>query len=152
MSIQSDLEQSMNEESSASISYRRRAENAGRSGDFVTQRLWEHIAEEEDGHYNEFKDRLTAMQERYEVPSELIGGVGYVGQRVRHGMYERPSPRLFPQTDADWWNLAEDIKEKDRPSWDAVNGALLTMRDGSGSAVDDAKRWLVEKAGELNIS
>lgn len=59
--IEKDLRSSMLEEDNAVTSYRERAEFARRYGDDISARLWEHIAEEESGHYNEFKDRLGAL-------------------------------------------------------------------------------------------
>lgn len=83
-------------------------------------------------------------------PSEFIGGVGYVGQRVRYGMYETPSSRPFPQTYGDWVNLAEDIKAKDPSVAFMVNAALEDISNETEYA-DPQKRWLVNKAGELGI-
>lgn len=59
--IAADLKTSMLEEQTATNAYKKRASAAGRVGDFITKRLWEHIAEEEQGHYNEFKDRLNSL-------------------------------------------------------------------------------------------
>lgn len=60
-SVANALESSMKEELLAADWYKRRAENARVRGDNVTAQLWDHIAEEEIGHYNEFKDRLNNL-------------------------------------------------------------------------------------------
>jgi len=59
--IATDLKTSMLEEQTAATLYKQRAENARNNGDEVTAKLWEHIADEEIGHYNEFKDRLDSL-------------------------------------------------------------------------------------------
>jgi len=66
MAIKDDLMLSMREEASAVTDYKRRAASARSEGDEVSAKLWEHIAEEEDGHYNEFKDRLSSIG--YPIP------------------------------------------------------------------------------------
>ncbi len=53
-SVAADLKQSMTEEQSAASAYRERARRA----DKKTALLYEHIAGEENTHYNEFKERL----------------------------------------------------------------------------------------------
>ena len=59
--IASNLRSSMLEERTASNSYNDRAEYARANGDEVSAKLWEHIAEEEIGHYNEFNNRLNSL-------------------------------------------------------------------------------------------
>jgi hypothetical protein len=62
-SVSEGLRSSMQEELTAADWYRRRAGYAKtRGGDQVTARLWGHVAEEEDIHYSEFKDRLIALE------------------------------------------------------------------------------------------
>lgn len=57
-SISEALQQSMAEEDLASKWYRQRATFARSQGDEVTAKLWEDIAEEEEGHQVRFKNRL----------------------------------------------------------------------------------------------
>lgn len=62
--------------------------------------------------------------------------------------------RQFPQAYTDWITLAEDIKEKLGDDVDArmeVNMQLghISIEDEDS---DNAKRWLVSKAGELGVS
>jgi len=61
LTINDDLRTSMVEENEAVSSYHKRAEYAREMGDEISAGLWEHIAEEEIGHYNEFKDRLGSL-------------------------------------------------------------------------------------------
>lgn len=61
--------------------------------------------------------------------------------------------RPFPETYGDWVSLAEDIKQKmPEESWYIVNELLQTISKEEGPVVDEAKRWLMNKAGELGIS
>lgn len=60
--------------------------------------------------------------------------------------------RPFPETYGDWVSLGMDIKEKDPDigTIAQVNNALISIADDRPDA-EEAKQWLVEKAGELNI-
>lgn len=53
------IRQSMGEELAASSAYHIRAIQAIQSGDDKTAKLFNHIADEEDGHFREFKARLA---------------------------------------------------------------------------------------------
>jgi len=67
--------------------------------------------------------------------------------------YITPS-RPFPKTHSDWVSLAADIKEKDPDDLvmvASVNYSLNQILDEEEGA-EEAKRWLVEKARELNIT
>ena len=66
------------------------------------------------------------------------------------GIPDRP----VPQTYMDWVDLAEDIKQKMPPeSWYIINNLLLVIsQEEEGPVAEEAKRWLVTKAGELGIS
>lgn len=68
--VQQGLHESMGEELTASSWYRRRAINARlRQGDEETARLYEHVAEEEDQHYQEFNARLNQLTKSCEILS-----------------------------------------------------------------------------------
>ena len=73
--VKENLQKSMDEESEASALYKNRALNARINGDEVSAKLWEHIADEEDGHYNEFKDRLVTISEDRAVAQKLTKGL-----------------------------------------------------------------------------
>lgn len=77
------------------------------------------------------------------------------------GLIESPSAppvsqytgeRPFPQTYNDWVGLAYDIKEKDKKidTWTKVHECLNSIAFDEPD-IDDAKRWLVNKANELGI-
>jgi rubrerythrin len=55
------LMDSMTEESTAAVWYRRRAMDARQKSDPTTAELYEHIAQEEDQHHQEFKERLGTI-------------------------------------------------------------------------------------------
>ncbi len=83
------------------------------------------------------------------MPTSLLGGAGmpmYIpGTGGKH-----PVPTTYGM----WIDLSEDIKDKyplDSPERAEVNfqlGILLELEEGRP---DDAKRWLVNKAGEVGI-
>jgi rubrerythrin len=54
----------MHEEITAVKHYHQRAKEAHRIGDKTSAKLWEHIAGEEEKHYNEFQSRLAELQRR----------------------------------------------------------------------------------------
>lgn len=71
------------------------------------------------------------------------------GEKLGSGELHKP----FPITYGDWVNLAEDIKASrpdDAQLWSTVNDRLNAILYETGN-IDTAKRWLVEKAGELGI-
>ncbi len=60
--------------------------------------------------------------------------------------------RKFPKTYDGWVELALDIKEKMPPgAWSIVNNLLQVIEEG-GPEAEEAKRWLIAKAGELGIT
>ena len=63
-SIKEGLSQSREEEKIASDWYRRRSKQAKSLGDTETADLYEHIAQEEDVHYDEFNNRLNNVGRR----------------------------------------------------------------------------------------
>ena len=56
--IAKSLRESIAEEAAAARAYRERARYAEESGDASTAKLYRHIAEEEDKHEKEYRDRL----------------------------------------------------------------------------------------------
>lgn len=77
MNIRDYLTQSMVEERMAADLYRERAYIATEVGDKVSAKLWEHIADEEEVHLNEFQDRLISIESvsdaQQKVPSTFHG-------------------------------------------------------------------------------
>lgn len=75
---------------------------------------------------------------------------GAVVSEVR--FYPPAIGRPFPKTYGDWVNLAENIKTA-TPDLDTQYTANLHLQEiaTEGPNQDAAKRWLVEKAGELRI-
>lgn len=59
--IEQGLGESMIEERTAASWYRRRGSLARVSGDSITADLYEHIAQEEDQHYDEFSQRIDDL-------------------------------------------------------------------------------------------
>lgn len=172
------LQSSMQEEASAANWYRRRAAYAREHGDYESASLWEHIASEEAGHYREFKQRMMALPEyrAYEHRMEYLLGHIHPSQyhpeqfeehhvrwqdRLEQQLEEEAGKRPFPQTYMDWVKLAEDIKQRypNDPVMLATvnfNLGILAKEDQQIPAVepgdvDDAKRWLTKRAGELGI-
>ena len=155
-----ELGKSIGEEALATAVYLKRAAVARAHRDTESAKLWEHIADEESGHYREFKERRLQLEEQervartsmYEKPGEVRTGRSYTIE----------GKRLFPRTYGDWVNLAEDIKQKlpdDPVARATVNYNLRVIASEEQAVplveqgeVDDAKRWLVNKGGELGIS
>lgn len=146
--VNDGLRKSMDEERYAVQVYKERADVARDDGDNVTAQLWEHIAEEERGHYNEFKDRLYAIEPMRKYKN--IGG----GVESVYMLKEESTSRLFPKTYGDWVNLAEDIKAKclDDPVGRSNVNYQLQQIAGETKDVAEAKRWLLQKAAELGIN
>ena len=59
--IEEGLQDSMVEESTAANWYRRRGMDARLKGDEATADLYEHVANEEGHHYQEFKERVSIL-------------------------------------------------------------------------------------------
>lgn len=99
---------------------------------------------------------------------EAIRAYGALGSRLG---YTSPELVLVPRPDgytevrfklgegmievpidiADWADLADEIKKRDSESVYIVNDKMNSIYYNIGD-VDAAKRWLTEKAGELNIT
>lgn len=90
--------------------------------------------------YEEVVDLFDVLPKRFDVFKRQ-------GESMQTGQ-ERP----LPETYSDWVNLAMDIKEKslDVGIMARVNTALTAISEDQPSA-EEAKRWLVSKAGELGI-
>lgn len=196
MSVQDDLQKSVLDESVASHNYRMRAIAARSAGDEVSARLWEHVADEEDVHYNEFMNRLAVVRvegqrlvyrrgsetmymspltEDYELMRLEEEGWVLVGE----GRRRRPSPlsrtdipkslqmepmyeatffpeeshRPFPKTTTEWEDLGYDIEAKlpDIGGRYSIRDAVAIATGKKEGNADEAKRWLVRKAGELGV-
>ena len=63
-----------------------------------------------------------------------------------------PEDRPFPQTYGDWVDLSSSIKEKTPVGAHATVNNLLQIIHEGGPEAEEAKRWLVKKAGELSIT
>ncbi len=75
-----------------------------------------------------------------------------MGEMHKRMMGSGVSSRPFPETYGDWVSLAEDIKAKmPQEKWGIVNSTLQLISEEHPNS-GEAKRWLVEKAGELGIS
>jgi len=106
------------------------------------------------------RDRLMELAKEAGCTSEGRTWPEELSWRVKSGFGELHRP--FPETYGDWVNLAEDIKTRyadDPVDRAAVNYNLKVIAEEDGvtpmveqSEVDDAKRWLIQKAGELGIS
>jgi rubrerythrin len=67
--------------------------------------------------------------------------------KPEEGQLQRP----FPKNYGDWADLGVDIKEKAPELSDGVNSCLVSISEERAN-IDEAKRWLVLKAGELGIT
>jgi rubrerythrin len=72
--IEHDLHHSASEEHLAAAIYRERAKLASALGDPETAALYEHIAEEEDGHEREFNQRFFSIRvAAREISQKVVG-------------------------------------------------------------------------------
>jgi len=123
--IEQGLQDSMIEERTAADWYRKRAEHATVQGerDQRTSALYEHIATEEDRHYDEFKARLQEL-----------------GKAVD---FRNLAERLISKaaSDSDFATMNQIANEK---------AALAAEREYPDRA-KEAKNWLLKKASEMGI-
>ncbi len=166
--IEDALRKSMDEERLAARVYRERATAAFEDGDVITGNLWLHIAEEEEGHYHEFSDRLAIAKRAHQQGMHGMSSTRGIKGIPHHKPIEYTTPAdishfqeimPFPKTYGDWVDLAEKIKVAtgNEPSYNATINFQLQTISGEGStetpqAVAHAKRWLVDQAGVLGIS
>jgi len=124
------LERQVTDEDDATASYRAFAGIADELGHHSIGATLRGIAEDEHKH------------------SQLLG------QIVRRLSWAPESAKLqrpYPQTYGQWADLGADIKETDPNLSDEVNDALCKIA-AEEPGMDDAQRFLVNKAGELGIT
>lgn len=98
-------------------------------------------------------ERQYARDRLMELASEAESDVIKLSGRMIEVPLEKrkPTERPFPQTYGDWVNVAEDVKSKmPRDAWHIVNELLQAISEG-GPVAEEAKRWLMQKAGELGV-
>lgn len=148
-SYQKLLEEALEDESKAGDIYRYMADVSPNTESAITLRA---LAADEDSHHNMITHLLTIASVSYDVITQAERKMGIL-----------PSgKRRFPQTYGEWVDIAEELKTKysdDFVGVATVNFNLsIIAQEGevtpvvSESDVDDAKRWLIQKAGELGIS
>lgn len=111
------------------------------------------IAADKDRHYSIVSYLLNVASLSPEEKSEYV-------ERMERALGDgHPSGvsthRPYPQTDTDWENLGYDIEAKlpdiGEPRYSVRDAVAIATGKREGDA-DMAKRWLVQKAGELGIS
>lgn len=120
------------DEDKAVTKYREMAWSAERLGLASEGEIFRRISEQEATHGGELRAILSRMH--WPIKAE-----------------EHALSRLFPKTYGDWAELGADIKETDPNTSEEVNNALIDIA-GDLPGCEDAKRWLVQKAGELGIT
>ena len=111
-SVVHGLTQSMNEELTASMWYRRRAEHAESRNDQDTAKLYEHIADEEGTHYWEFNKRLSNLSQsapRVYMVDDIKVIVRYERPGVHEVTLEAPGGRSI--TDEEGRRIDNLLKE-----------------------------------------
>lgn len=140
MNLMDKLRAAITEEYGDAQKYNEWADEADRAGLTETANALRQIAADETRHRYKLKELSVLSPETEEI--QLSG-------RMIEVKLERP----FPQTYGDWVNLAENIKERypDDPVMRAsVNYQLQHIAEETELA-EEAKRWLMQKAGELGI-
>lgn len=144
-SYQRLLEEALTDESTAGDLYRYMADV---SPDASAAKWLRKIAGQEDYHHLVISHLLAELS-----------GVGEMGEQYEQRMeyllgHRLEPPRPFPRTDTEWEDLGFDIEAR-LPDYPDVR---YSVRDAVAIATgkregdpDEAKRWLVRKAGELGV-
>lgn len=127
-----DLRKQIEDEKTASDEYQNLAMTADKLGHKSAAKSLREIAEDEKRH----SVRLRIMAETITT----LSSIEFAG-------LQRP----FPQTYDDWADLGIDIGAKDPNIADEVQDMLTRIYVG-GPLADDAKKWLVEMAGEVGVT
>lgn len=146
MSLMDEIKDQITDEEKAHEMYLSMANEADNAGMHQTARNLRSIAADEDRHH-------TILQQMFMHPELGPEGRTWLEElawREKSGFGELHRP--FPETYSDWVNLAADIKERDPSLTPMVNGYMGIIAEITPGDVDDAKRWLVNKAGELGIT
>jgi rubrerythrin len=140
---------SIPEEEKAYQAYKRMFDEAKDLREYKVADIIEEIYKDEEDHKQKLEKILRDLQA---VPgSEGRAWPEELAWREKSGFGELHRP--FPETYGDWVNLAQDIKANSvEAGWDIVNFYLNIVLGNDEGDVDDAKRWLVNKAGELGIT
>lgn len=148
-SYQRLLEEALTDESKAGDMYRYMA---GVSPDAGTAERLRGIAADEDRHHLILSQLLTELSGQGETGQAYIERIEYALGRMRPSQIVQH--RAFPQTDREWEDLGYDIEAK----LPGIGTEIYSVRDAVAIATgkregdaDEAKRWLVRKAGELGI-
>ena len=154
MTSMDDMHRMMHGEQESHDEYMRRAMAARDEGNWEMGSMFEMMARDESQHMMNMGNMVERMGGEKaplypSMPTSLLGGAGMPTHIPGTG-----GKRQVPTTYGEWTELAEDIKDRyplDSPERAEVNfqlGILLELEEGRP---DDAKRWLVGKAGELGI-
>lgn len=127
ITIVGGLGDSMVEESTAANWYRRRAVDAKAQGDILTADIYEHIAKEEDQHYQEFKERLNGL--RHEVtpaiPEVTEREARYAFLQLNEAEYnEAVESGRYPEPGR-YQKLTEYYTQPHDPGWKGVSLAEM---------------------------
>jgi len=168
MSLVGDIGVEVKDEIKANQSYRSLASRLRMAGYHNEGAIVDSIADDEERHANLLMTIANFIQSRepstgielskYPQRSEptLTDEIREAYERAKGTGKVTVSPfsehRPFPKTYGDWVDLAESIKDKaDIPVYTETSyklGIILGNIDGDA---EDAKRWLIKKAGELGI-
>ena len=146
MALQDDIKQAEKEEVKSEEKYNMMAHKAEFEGRHEMARMMRTMADDE-GRHAQMMRMHGGMMARSAPSIGLASHTGAVSA-------QRGIESLFPKTYGDWVNMAENIKEKypdDTVMIASVNYQLRHISEETEEA-DEAKRWLVERAGELGIS
>jgi hypothetical protein len=127
ITIVGGLQDSMIEESTAAAWYRKRATDARKQNDITTAELYEHIAQEEDQHHQEFEERVSVLiPPNFPIPSRVREKEARYGflqlneeeyqEALQSGRY--PEPGRYEK-------LTGYYTEKHEPGWKGVSLAEM---------------------------
>jgi rubrerythrin len=127
ITIVGGLRDSMVEESTAANWYRRRAVDAKAQGDTATAELYEHIAKEEDQHYQEFQERAKALKDEITpvTPEVTEREARYGFLQLNEAEYnEAVVSGRYPEP-GHYEKLTKYYTEKHEPGWKGISLAEM---------------------------
>ena len=154
MTLYEQLLQESNEETSASVKYMRLARELKNAGYINQGTMIEQIADDESRHANILSAMAHTISREEGKLEEPFGSCPSGEAKV---VFDRMGQPLkidtpFPETYGDWVDIAEKIKERmpEEGVKTIVNSLLQEISEG-GPVGEEAKRWLLKKADDLEI-
>jgi rubrerythrin len=146
--VERDLDSSAHEEAFAAAVYRDRKKVAEDEGDFQTAALYEHVAQEEDEHMEEFQKRLDEKGRRSGHPIAALAGkpAGYDGCKCGALIVE------LLQYTTEGLQTSDIVDDLERACGVTFDNLRETIREHAGrtSAFDAVSHQIIENLRECH--